>query len=207
MNRFVLPPLPFDSGSLAPVISSETIDYHYKKHHQGYVDKLNSLLPGSGFEESSLEDIILNASPGPLFNNAAQSWNHAFYWDCIAPKPKTKPDSSLLAAIDRSFGSFQEFVAQFQKKSIDLFGSGWAWIAVDPKGVVLIDSTRNAKNPLKDGHVPLLCCDVWEHAYYIDYRNERAKYVSNFFKILNWEFADKNYAEFLSHLDRTKRVA
>lgn len=189
---FTLPPLPYDMDALAPVISKETLEYHYGKHHQAYVTNLNNLLPGSGFEQASLEDIILQASGG-LFNNAAQVWNHTFYWSCLrAPQADNAPTGALLTAIERAFGSFAAFQEQFNKTAIGTFGSGWAWLVKTADGQLALRSTSNAATPMTAKETALLTCDVWEHAYYIDYRNARPTYVNRFWELVNWDFVMAN---------------
>jgi len=185
-----LPELPFAKDALVPYISVETLEYHYGKHHKTYVDNLNKLIPGTAFENSSLEDIIRKASGG-IFNNAAQVWNHTFYWNCLSPKGGGEPSGALALAITRDFGSFTQFKEKFTNAAVTLFGSGWAWLVKNNDGSLAIEATSKAGNPLKDGKKPLLTCDVWEHAYYIDYRNARAKYVEAFWNIVNWDFANK----------------
>jgi len=174
--EYKLPELPFAKDALLPFISVETLDYHHGKHHKTYVDNLNKLVPGTEFAGASLEDIIKKASGG-IFNNAAQVWNHTFYWNCLAPKAGGEPTGPAAAAINGSFGSFAAFKEKFSNAAVTLFGSGWAWLVKNPDGSLAIEASGNAGNPLKDGKKPLLTCDVWEHAYYIDYRNARAKYV------------------------------
>jgi Fe-Mn family superoxide dismutase len=186
-----LPALPYAQNALAPNISEETLQYHYGKHHQAYVDNLNKLIPGTEFAEMALEDIIKRASGG-IFNNAAQVWNHTFYWNCLSPKGGGEPSGDLASAINKSFGSFAQFKEKFTAAATTLFGSGWAWLVINNDGGLAIDQAGNAGNPLKDGKRPLLTCDVWEHAYYIDYRNARAKYIEAFWKLVNWDFAAKN---------------
>ncbi len=187
-----LPELPFARDSLAPGISAETIDYHYGKHHKTYVDNLNKLIPGTEFEKMTLEEIIKKASGG-VFNNAAQVWNHTFYWNCLSPKGGGEPGAELARAITKYFGSFEQFKEKFTNTAVTHFGSGWAWLIKNADGTLFVESTANAGNPLKDGRKALLTCDVWEHAYYIDYRNARAKYVEAFWKLVNWSFASQNY--------------
>ena len=186
-----LPDLPFDKSALAPNISAETLEYHYGKHHKTYVDNLNKLIPCTEFEKLSLEDIIKKAT-GAIFNNAAQTWNHTFYWNSLSPNGGGEPSVELAIAINKNFGSFTQFKDKFTTASTTLFGSGWAWLVKNPDGSLAVETTSNAGNPLKDGKKPLLTCDVWEHAYYIDYRNARAKYVEAFWKIVNWKFASQN---------------
>jgi Fe-Mn family superoxide dismutase len=187
-----LPALPYAKDALAPVISAETIDYHYGKHHQTYVTNLNNLIKGTEFENSTLEEIVLKASGG-IFNNAAQVWNHTFYWNGFKPNGGGAPTGELAAAIDKAFGSFDEFKKQFTQKAITTFGSGWAWLVKNKDGSLSLESTSNAANPLTSGQTPLLTIDVWEHAYYVDYRNARAKYAEEFWSIVNWDFVAANF--------------
>lgn len=189
--EYKLPQLPYPNEALAPHISIETIEYHYGKHHKAYVDNLNRLIPGTEFEKLSLEEII-KKSPGGIFNNAAQIWNHTFYWNCLSPKGGKEPSGKLAAAIIKDFGSFAKFKEQFTNAAVTLFGSGWAWLVKNPDGRLAIEATSNAGNPLKEGKKALLTCDVWEHAYYIDYRNARAKYVEAFWNLVNWDFVTAN---------------
>lgn len=188
-----LPPLPYPLDALQPHISKETLEYHYEKHHRAYVTNLNNLLPGSGLENLSLEEII-KQSKGPIFNNAAQVWNHTFYWHCLTPKGGGEPTGALAAAINQAFGSFGSFKEQFSKTAIATFGSGWGWLAKNAQGGLEIISTSNAGTPMTDNKKALLTCDVWEHAYYIDYRNLRPKYVEAFWNLVNWEFVAKNFS-------------
>jgi Fe-Mn family superoxide dismutase len=187
-----LPPLPYAKDALAPHISAETLEYHYGKHHATYVANLNKLIPGTEFESLPLEDIVKKAAGG-IFNNAAQIWNHTFYWSCLAPDGGGEPAGALADAINKAFGSFAQFKEKFTAAAVTTFGSGWAWLVKNADGSVAIESTSNAGTPLKDGKQPLLTCDVWEHAYYIDYRNARAAYVEAFWKIVNWKFAEENF--------------
>ncbi len=187
-----LPPLPYARDALAPVISAETIDFHYGKHHQAYVTNLNNLLPGSGFEDASLEDLVRKAEGG-LFNNAAQVWNHTFYWNGLSPTGGGAPDGALAAAIDSAFGSYDGFREAFIKSAVGNFGSGWTWLVRKADGSLQIVNTSNAANPLRDGLTPLLTVDVWEHAYYIDYRNARPKYLDEIWKLVNWDFVAGNF--------------
>jgi len=188
-----LPELPYALNALEPHISAETLQYHYGKHHKAYVDKLNTLTPGTPAEKMSLEEMVLRTE-GPIFNNAAQVWNHTFYWHCMSPLGGGEPGDELAAAIDRAFGSFAEFKEKFTQSALTRFGSGWAWLVANKKGELEIVSTGNADNPMREGKTPLLTCDVWEHAYYIDTRNDRAKYVSNFWQLVHWDFVSKNLA-------------
>jgi len=187
-----LPDLPYTKEALAPYISMETLEYHYGKHHKTYVDNLNKLIPGTEFEKLTLEEIVKKASGG-IFNNAAQIWNHTFYWSCLNPGGGGEPFGDLAAAINKSFGSFAQFKEKFTAAATTLFGSGWIWLVKNPDGSLAIESASNAGNPLKDGKKAVLTCDVWEHAYYIDYRNARAKYVEAYWKIVNWKFAAQNF--------------
>lgn len=187
-----LPELPYANNALAPHISAETIEYHYGKHHKTYVDNINRLIQGTEFADLSLEDIIKKAPAGGIFNNAAQVWNHTFYWNCLSPKGGGEPSGEIAAAIVKSFGSFKDFQEKFTAAAVGHFGSGWAWLVKNADGSLAIEATSNAGNPLKDGKKPLLTCDVWEHAYYIDYRNARAKYVEAFWKLVNWDFVAAN---------------
>ena len=187
-----LPPLPYAIDALAPHISKETLEFHHGKHHKTYVDNLNKLIPGTEFENLSLEDIVRKSSGG-MFNNAAQIWNHTFYWNCLAPNAGGKPIGALAAAIDKAFGSFDAFKEKFSQTAIGTFGSGWGWLVKNASGSVEVVSTSNAGCPLTAGQTPLLTCDVWEHAYYIDYRNARAKYVETFWNLVNWDFVARNF--------------
>lgn len=187
-----LPALPFDKTALAPIISAETIDYHYGKHHATYVANLNKLIPGTEFENLTLEQIVKKAAPGGLFNNAAQVWNHTFYWNCLSPKGGGEPTGALADAIKKAFGTFAQFQEKFAATAVGTFGSGWAWLVKNPDGSLAIESTSNAGTPLTTAKKPLLTCDVWEHAYYIDYRNARAGYVEKFWKLANWSFVADN---------------
>jgi len=185
---FELPALPYARDALAPHISAETIDFHYGKHHQTYVTNLNNLVPGTEFETMGLEEIVKKSSGG-IFNNAAQVWNHTFYWNSLSPNGGGEPNGRLAEAIAKSFGSFAAFKEEFTKVALGTFGSGWAWLVERADGSLGIVSSSNAATPLTGPDRPLLTCDVWEHAYYVDYRNARAKYVESFWKLVNWEFA------------------
>jgi superoxide dismutase, Fe-Mn family len=182
-----LPPLPYEMDALEPHISKETLEYHYGKHHKTYVDKLNGLIPGTEFEDMSLEDTIKKSSGG-MFNNAAQIWNHSFYWNCLSPQGGGEPKGKLADAINKTFGSFETFKEQFTTAAINTFGAGWAWLAKNTDGTLEIISTSNAATPMTEGKTAMLTCDVWEHAYYIDYRNSRPNYVGHFWQLVNWEF-------------------
>ncbi|MCX7121481.1 MAG: superoxide dismutase [Fe] [Gammaproteobacteria bacterium] len=189
---FELPALPYAMDALAPTISQETLEYHYGKHHRAYVTNLNNLVPGTEFENKSLEEIMLTAKGG-IFNNAAQVWNHTFYWHSLSPQGGSEPTGALAEKIKNAFGSFEEFKILFTKAAATQFGSGWAWLVKNNAGELEIVQTSNAGNPLLDGKKPLLTCDVWEHAYYIDTRNDRPAYIANFWKLVNWEFAADNF--------------
>jgi superoxide dismutase, Fe-Mn family len=191
MKQHKLPELPYAKNALEPHISAETLEYHYGKHHATYVDKLNGLLPGTEFEDASLEDIIKKAKGG-IFNNGAQIWNHTFYWNCLSPDGGGKPEGALGKAIDQAFGDFAKFKTQFSDSAVTNFGSGWTWLVKNQTGKLEIVNTPNAGNPLTDGKQPLLTCDVWEHAYYIDYRNARPKYIEAFWNLVNWDFVTQN---------------
>ncbi|NJO16083.1 MAG: superoxide dismutase [Fe] [Thioploca sp.] len=186
-----LPVLPYELNALEPHISKETLEYHYGKHHQTYVTNLNNLIKDSAFAEISLEEIIKQSSEG-VFNNAAQVWNHTFYWNCLSPKGGGQPTGKLANAINSTFGSFDQFKEEFTKKAITTFGSGWAWLVKNPDGSLALVSTSNAATPMTSNQTALLTCDVWEHAYYIDYRNARPKYVEAFWNLVNWDFVAQN---------------
>ncbi|MEQ1667756.1 MAG: Fe-Mn family superoxide dismutase [Sulfuriferula sp.] len=188
-----LPALPYAQDALQPHISAETISYHYGKHHQAYVTNLNNLIKGTEFEALSLEDIILQ-SAGGVFNNAAQVWNHTFYWNCLSPNGGGAPTGALADAINAKWGSFDAFKEAFSKAAIGTFGSGWAWLVKNTAGELEIVSTSNAATPMTNGQTALMTCDVWEHAYYVDYRNARPKYVEIFWNLVNWNFVAANFA-------------
>ena len=188
-----LPALPYALDALAPTLSQETLEYHYGKHHQTYVTNLNNLIPGTEFENLSLEDIIMKSSGG-VFNNAAQVWNHTFYWNCLSPNGGGAPNGALAAAIDAKFGSFEEFKKQFNQSGATNFGSGWTWLVKNADGSLEIFNTSNAGTPMTSGKQALLTLDVWEHAYYIDYRNLRPKYLDSMWNIVNWDFVAANFA-------------
>ena len=193
---FILPELPYAKDALAPVISAETIEYHYGKHHQTYVTNLNNLLPGSAYEGLGLDEIVRlshgKPSEKPVFNNAAQVWNHTFYWNSLSPTGGGEPKGGIAAAIDKSFGSFQDFKEKFSKAALTQFGSGWAWVVKNDDGSLVIEQTANADTPMATGKRCVLTIDVWEHAYYVDYRNARPKYIEEFWKVVNWDFASSN---------------
>ncbi len=188
-----LPDLPYAKDALAPHISAETIEYHYGKHHKAYVDNINRLMLGTEFEKMSLEEIIQKSSGG-IFNNAAQVWNHTFYWNCLSPNGGGEPAGELANALTKQFGSFAQFKEKFTNASVTLFGSGWSWLVRNSDGSLSVEAMSNAGTPLMEGRNALLTCDVWEHAYYIDYRNARAKYLETFWKLVNWEFVARNFA-------------
>jgi Fe-Mn family superoxide dismutase len=191
---FTLPELPYAKDALAPHISAETIEFHYGKHHQTYVDKLNGLVDGTELASQSLEDIV-KSSEGGVFNNAAQVWNHTFYWNCLSPNGGGSPTGPVADAINAAFGSFDAFKEQFTNSAINNFGSGWTWLVKKADGSVAIVNTSNAATPLTDASVtPILTVDVWEHAYYVDYRNARPKYMDAFWALVNWDFVNQNFA-------------
>ena len=186
-------PLPYAMDALQPHISKETLEFHYGKHHQAYVTNLDNLVKGTEFENVGLEDIIRKSSGG-IFNNAAQVWNHTFYWNCLAPRAGGEPKGPLAEAVSRKFGSVASFKEAFSKSAVGNFGSGWTWLVKKADGSVDLANTSNAATPLTGPDKPLLTCDVWEHAYYVDYRNRRPDYVAAFWNLVNWEFAAKNFA-------------
>jgi len=188
-----LPGLPYPIDALKPVISQETLEFHYGKHHRTYVTNLNNLIAGTEFENMSLEDTVKKSSGG-IFNNAAQVWNHSFYWNCLSPKGGGAPSGALADAINQAFGSFDEFKEAFSKSAATNFGSGWTWLVKSDSGGVEIVNTSNAATPITDGKTALLTVDVWEHAYYVDYRNARPKYLEEIWKLINWDFVASNYA-------------
>jgi Fe-Mn family superoxide dismutase len=191
--KHVLPELPYAKNALEPHISAETLEFHYGKHHATYVDKLNGMIEGTEFESASLEEIILGSSGG-IFNNAAQIWNHSFYWDGLSPNGGGKPEALLADAIDSEFGSFEQFKEAFTASALGNFGSGWTWLVKNSSGSLEIVNTDDAANPMNAGHTPILTCDVWEHAYYIDYRNKRPDYINAFWKLVNWDFVATKFA-------------
>lgn len=194
-----LPDLPFNKKALEPFISEETLNYHYGKHHKTYVDKLNLLIKDTKFSDSSLEDIIL-ASEGAVFNNAAQVWNHSFYWDCLSEEHHQEPSSILKSAIEKHFDSYEAFVTEFSSRAGGIFGSGWCWLVLDPEDFSLkIHETSNAGTPLTQNLIPLLTCDVWEHAYYLDTQNQRPKYLENFWAVVNWKLISARYQEHIGN--------
>lgn len=185
-----LPDLPYARDALAPHMSQETLDYHYGKHHKAYVDNGNKLIAGTEFETMSIEDIIMKSS-GKIFNNAAQVWNHSFFWNCLTPT-QGAPGKKLSDALVKTFGGVEDFKKQFTEVAAGTFGSGWAWLVKGDDGTLSIVSTANAGNPMTDGKKPLLTCDVWEHAYYVDYRNARPTYLEHFWALVNWDFVESN---------------
>jgi Fe-Mn family superoxide dismutase len=190
---FELPALPYEKNALEPHISAETLEYHYGKHHQTYVTNLNNLTKGTEFENMALEDVIRKSSGG-VFNNSAQVWNHSFYWNCLSPNGGGEPTGALADAINAAFGSFAEFKEKMSTSAATNFGSGWTWLVKNADGSVAIVNTSNAGTPLTTDQKPLLTVDVWEHAYYIDYRNARPKYREAFWNLVNWEFVARNFA-------------
>jgi len=188
----VLPELPWAKDALAPIISAETIEYHYGKHHQTYVTNLNKLLEHTTLEDDPLEKIVMTAPMGGIYNNAAQIWNHTFYWKCMKPNGGGEPGGALADLLIKGFGSVQAFREKFTATAVGTFGSGWAWLVRNRDGSLSVESTSNAMNPMRDGKKPLLTCDVWEHAYYIDYRNARAKYVEAWWNLVDWGFVAHN---------------
>jgi superoxide dismutase, Fe-Mn family len=191
---FVLPALPYAKDALVPHMSEETLEFHYGKHHNTYVQKLNGLIPGTEFEGKSLEEIIKTSSGG-VFNNAAQIWNHTFFWNSLSPNGGGEPTGAIADAINAAFGSFAEFQAKFNDKAVNNFGSSWTWLVKKADGTLDIVNTSNAATPItEEGLTPLLTVDLWEHAYYIDYRNVRPNYLTGFWALVNWEFANANLA-------------
>lgn len=189
---FELPKLPYPADALAPYISAETLDFHHGKHHAAYVNNLNNLIKGGNFENSTLEEIIKGAGAGGLFNNAGQHFNHCFYWNSMKPRGGGDPRGELAYAIKKAFGDIAVFKKKFSDAATAHFGSGWAWLVQKANGSLEVIATHDADNPVADGAKPLLTCDVWEHAYYIDYRNARAKYVEAWWNLVNWDFAAVN---------------
>ena len=187
-----LPELPYEMDALQPHISKETLEFHYGKHHNAYVTNLNKLVPGTEYEDLSLEDIVKKAPMGGVFNNAAQVWNHSFYWNCLSPNGGGEPTGDLLAVINKAFGSFAGFKEKFTNSALTNFGSGWTWLVQNENGDVELLNTSNAGSALTSGKKPLLTVDVWEHAYYVDYRNARPQYVAAFWNLVNWDFVADN---------------
>jgi len=187
---FTLKALPYEKTALAPLISEETINFHYGKHHQAYVNKLNELIEGTDLENKTLEEIIVS-SEGGIFNNAAQVWNHTFYWESLSPKGGGLPKGKIAELINRDFGSFESFKEAFSNASASLFGSGWAWLVINEDGKLEITQESNAGNPLTKNQKALLCCDVWEHAYYLDKQNKRPDYIEDFWKLVDWKAVEE----------------
>jgi Fe-Mn family superoxide dismutase len=197
--QYELPQLPYDVSALAPAISKETLEYHYGKHHAGYIKKLNKALQKAPdrFANCSLSELVCQVSKDEpeIFNNAAQAWNHTFYWNSMTPASQGKPGGDFGNAIAKKFGSVEALQEAFVESAKGQFGSGWAWVILDSAGDLAIMTTGNADNPLREGAIPLLVCDVWEHAYYIDYRNRRGTYLKAFWQVANWQFATEKYNE------------
>ena len=189
---FELPALPFAMDALEPYISKKTLEFHYGKHHQAYVNNLNKLVPGTAFEDASLE-IIIKEATGGIFNNGAQVWNHSFYWNCLKPGGGGEPSGVLMEMIIRDFKSFAVFKEKFSAAAATLFGSGWAWLVKNESGMLDIVQESNAGNPLRNGLEPLLTCDVWEHAYYLDKQNRRPDYIADFWNLVDWAAVEKRY--------------
>jgi len=185
-----LPKLPYSLDALTPHMSRETLEFHYGKHHKKYVDTANQLIAGTELDGLTLADMVQRAT-GKTLNNVAQAWNHEFFWKCLTPREQ-QPDGELERALERAFGDVETFRQHFTQAATDVFGSGWAWLVMNDDGSLEVATTRNGDTPLTDGRLPLLACDVWEHAYYIDYRNDRAKYLEHFWALVNWEFVAEN---------------
>jgi superoxide dismutase, Fe-Mn family len=184
-----LPPLPYANHALEPYMSRETLDYHYGKHHKAYIDNVNMLIRGTPQQRATLEELVMQAD-GALFDNAAQAWNHAFFWRCLSPR-RQAPGRELEGTL-RGFGGLEGLEREFTRAAIAVFGSGWAWLIKERSGPVRVVTTANAYTPLRDGHLPLLVCDMWEHAYYVDHHNDRSAYLSNFWQLVNWDFVASN---------------
>lgn len=191
--KYKQPPLPYENNALEPAISERTVDIHYGRHEKAYIENLNRLITGSEFEDMELEDVILKTTPGPLLNNAAQAWNHIFYFFTFSPDGGGEPEGELRKAIDRDFGSFDKFKKAFVDGGVGLFGSGWVWLAADNDGHLFILQGKNAENPIKDGLHPLLTFDVWEHAYYLDYENRRGEALDKLWEIVDWRIVEGRY--------------
>ena len=192
--KYTLPELPYNRDALLPYLSPEAFDYHYDKHHAAYVNKLNDLIQGTEYEEKDLNTIIIdsfNQKNMPIFNNAAQHWNHSFFWNCMSPSG-TQPSEQVLELINKSFGSFEAFKEKFSNTALTIFGSGWAWLTIDDNFNMEIMGLSNAETPLVHGKKPILTLDVWEHAYYIDYRNARPKFIESFWNIVNWDHVNNH---------------
>lgn len=190
---FTLPELPYSKSALAPHMSQETLEYHHGKHHNAYVNNLNNLIKGTKYENMTLEEIILS-SEGPIFNNSAQIWNHTFFWNSLSPNGGGEAKGLALEAITKEWGSFEKFKEEFTKSAVANFGAGWTWLVKNKDGKLAIVNTSNAQTPITTGATPLLTVDVWEHAYYIDYRNERPKFINGFWALANWDFVNANLA-------------
>jgi len=203
---FTLTPLPFRKDTLEPLMSAETIEYHYEKHHRGYVKKLNELISHTEFQTMSLEEIVKSAT-GPILNNASQAWNHSFFWNCMRPKSSEGPSKEVIQEFEKSFGSLAEFQADFTAKGLGLFGSGWIWLARDKSGALSLEALGNAGNPLTSDKQPILALDVWEHAYYLDHRNDRSQFVKTWWDLVNWDFVGKRMAETTPPGKSTKHVS
>lgn len=200
MNH-TLPKLPYNEGDLAPILSAEAMRLHYGKHHQAYVNNLNKYIIGTEFEKMTLGEIVQKAN-GAILNNAAQHWNHSFYWHCLTPSSNTTTSEELRAMIIRDFESLENLKTEFTRAAIEVFGSGWAWLVHTKDGKLEVQKTSNAGNPIQDGDSPLLTCDVWEHAYYVDYKNERNKYLASFWDIIDWDFVSNNLASTQNRKDK-----
>jgi Fe-Mn family superoxide dismutase len=194
--KFEHPALPYAANALEPVMSARTVEFHWGKHEAAYINNLNKLLEGTPMENDTLEEIVRKAD-GAIYNNAAQAWNHIFFFFQLSPDPKKKPEGVLAHAIEDSFGSLEKFKEEFAKAGATLFGSGWAWLSVKPDGKLVISQGSNAHNPLRDGHVPLLTADVWEHAYYLDYQNRRPDFLAGLWEIVDWKVVEKRYEDTL----------
>lgn len=192
-RKHELAKLPYSIDALDPKMSQETLEYHYGKHYKAYIDNLNALIPGTPYADLPLEEIVVKAPDGPIFNNAGQALNHQLFFLGMSPTPQSRPSGALAAAIDRTFGSFDQFKAQFAKAAAGVFGSGWAWLATDRAGNLSITAEANAGNPLRHGLIPLMGLDVWEHSYYLDYRNRRADYITNYWDLVDWKVIDQRY--------------
>lgn len=188
---FKQPELPYDLKALSPFVSEEQMSFHYGKHHAAYFTNLNGLVDGKAESDMPLKDVVIK-SEGPVFNNAAQAWNHSFFWHCMSPSGGGAPSADLVTHIERDFGSFDDFKSQFSTAAAKLFGSGWAWLAMDSAGKLEIMALSNADTPLRHGKEPILTLDVWEHAYYIDYRNQRPKFIEGFWDVVNWDFVKQS---------------
>ncbi len=204
--KHLLPPLPYETDALEPFLSTETLECHHSKHHKGHVHKLNELVAGTRHEDMTLQELVVRAPEGPVYNNAAQAWNHEFYWHSLNPDGSDTPDAVISKAIRQSFRTIDEFRQAFEKVCLSQFGSGWVWLVKNADGGIGIRALGNAGNPLREGQHPLLACDLWEHAYYIDYRNQRAKYLQAFWELVNWEFVAKNWQQTPNPLRHVRAV-